>query len=179
MWKRGTLLPGASAAIPKSIKRLRLHGSGSRYVHGGASLQEVVIPLIRVNKTRGPDTELVGVDIIRSSSTFTITSGQFSVVFYQTEPVSGKVLSRQLQAGIYSQDGTLLSDLHNLNFDLTSENSREREVPVRFVLSRKADAANNQTVYLKLEEQVQDTSHYKEYKTMPYQLRRSFTSDFD
>lgn len=30
--------------IPKSINRLRLKGSGSRFVHGGATLQEVVIP---------------------------------------------------------------------------------------------------------------------------------------
>ena len=169
---------GLEIAIPKSIKRLRLQGSGSRYVHGGAALQEVVIPLIKVNKKRSNDTELVGVDIITSSSSI-ITSGQLSVAFYQTEPVSGKVLARQLQAGIYSQDGTALSDIHNLNFDLTSENPREREVRVRFVLSRKADEVNNQTVYLKLEEPVVGTSHYKEYKTMSYQLRRSFTSDFD
>jgi hypothetical protein len=89
------------------------------------------------------------------------------------------MLSRQLRAGIYSQDGTPLSDVHSLNFDLTSENPREREVRVRFVLSRKADEVNNQTVYLRLEEPVQGTSHYREYKTMAYQLRRSFTSDFD
>src|SRR4030095_16670544 len=42
-------------AIPKSIKRLRLHGSGSRYVHGGTALQEVVIHLIKVNKKRSSD----------------------------------------------------------------------------------------------------------------------------
>jgi uncharacterized protein (TIGR02687 family) len=165
-------------AIPKSIKRLRLQGSGSRYVHGGAALQEVVIPLIKVNKKRSIDTELVGVDVITSSSSI-ITSGQLSVAFYQAEPVSGKVLSRELRAGIYAQDGTLLSDLHTLTFDLTSGDPREREVRVRFVLSRKADDVNNQTVYLKLEEPVPGTSHYKEYKTMTYQLRRSFTSDFD
>jgi TIGR02687 family protein len=165
-------------AIPKSIKRLRLQGSGSRYVHGGAALQEVAIPLIKVNKKRNIATELVEVDIITSSSSI-ITSGQLSVAFYQTEPVSGKMLARQLRAGIYSQDGTPLSDIHNLNFDLTSENSRDREVRVRFVLSRKADEANNQTVYLRLDELEPGTAHFKEYKTMSYQLRRSFTSDFD
>lgn len=166
-------------AIPKSIKRLRLQGSGSRYVHGGAALQEVVVPVITVNKKHNSkDTELVEVDIIASSSSI-ITSGQLSVAFHQTKPVSGKVLPRQLRAGIYSQDGTPLSDIHNLNFDLTSENTRDREVRVRFVLSRKADDANNQTVYLRLEEPVQETSHFREYKTMAYQLRRSFTTDFD
>jgi uncharacterized protein (TIGR02687 family) len=172
------LKAGLEIAIPKSIKRLRQQGSGSRYVHGGAALQEVVIPLIKVNKKRSMDTELVDVDIITSSSSI-ITSGQISVAFYQTQPVSGKVLARQLQAGIYAQDDTPLSDIHTLNFDLTSENPREREVRVRFVLSRKADDVNNQTIYLKLKEQVPGTSHYKEYSSTPYQLRRSFTTDFD
>jgi len=164
--------------IPKSINRLRQQGSGSRYVHGGASLQEVVIPLIKVNKKRSSDISLVEVVIITSSSSV-ITSGQISVAFHQTEPVSGKILPRQLRAGIYSQDGTLLSDSHMLNFDLTSENPREREVRKQFVLSRKADEVNNQMVYLKLEEPDPGTSYFKEYKTMSYQLRRSFTTDFD
>ena len=31
--------------IPKSINRLRLQGSGSRFVHGGAAVQEVVVPI--------------------------------------------------------------------------------------------------------------------------------------
>jgi hypothetical protein len=41
--------------IPKSINRLRLKGSGSRFVHGGASLQEVVIPVLKINKKRQSD----------------------------------------------------------------------------------------------------------------------------
>ena len=38
--------------IPKSMNRLRVRGSGSRFVHGGAALQEIVIPLLKVNKKR-------------------------------------------------------------------------------------------------------------------------------
>ena len=164
--------------IPKSINRLRLQGSGSRYVHGGAALQEVVIPVIKINKKRSSDVSQVEVDIITSSSSI-ITSGQLSVAFYQTEPVSAKLQARCLRAGIYSQDGTLISDPHELNFDLTSPDPREREVRIRFVLSRKADDVNNQTVYLKLEEPIPGTSHTKEYRSLPFQLRRSFTTDFD
>jgi len=166
-----------SVMIPKSINRLRLQGSGSRYVHGGASLQEVIIPLIKVNKKRTSDIVPVNVEVINAAST--ITSGQLTVTFYQTEPVTGKTSARTLRAGIFAKDGTLLSELHTLNFDLTSENAREREVRKQFILSRKADDMNNQTVYLKLEEQVSDTSHYQEYKSVSYQLRRSFTTDFD
>jgi len=165
--------------IPKSINRLRQQGSGSRYVHGGASLQEVIIPLIKVNKKRTPDTTAVEVDIISSSSSI-ITSGQLSITFYQTEPVTGKTLPRQLRVGIYAQDGTPLSDVHTLNFDLISEDPRDRQVTKQFVLSRKADEVNNQTVYLKLEEPDPGSSHMIEYGSpRPYQLRRSFTTDFD
>jgi len=50
---------------------------------------------------------------------------------------------------------------------------------VRFVLTRKADEVNGQEVILKLEEKHAGTSYYKEYKSLRYLMRRSFTSDFD
>lgn len=164
--------------IPKSINRLRLKGSGSRFVHGGASLQEVVIPVLKVNKKRQSDVSAVEVDILRGASSV-ITSGQLAVTLYQSGPVTEKVQPRHLRAGIYTQSGELISDSHELSFDLTSENPRERELQVRFVLSRKADEANGQEVFLKLEEQHAGTSHYKDYRSLRYLMRRSFTSDFD
>ncbi|MEA3252804.1 MAG: BREX-1 system phosphatase PglZ type A [Pseudomonadota bacterium] len=164
--------------IPKSINRLRLKGSGSRFVHGGASLQEVVIPVLKVNKKRQSDVSAVEVDILRGASSV-ITSGQLAVTLYQSGPVTEKVQPRHLRAGIYTQAGELISDSHELSFDLSSENPRERELQVRFVLSRKADEANGQEVFLKLEEQHAGTTHYKEYKSLRYLMRRSFTSDFD
>jgi uncharacterized protein (TIGR02687 family) len=165
-------------AIPKSINRLRLKGSGSRYVHGGASLQEVVIPVLTVNKKRQSDLSAVEVDIVGSSNK-TITSSQMSVLFYQSSPVTEKAQPRRLRAGIFSSSGELISDSHDLLFDFRSENPREREMPVRFLLSKKADDFNGQEVTLRLEEQHAGTSHYKDYRSMRYVLRRSFTSDFD
>lgn len=164
--------------IPKSINRLRLKGSGSRFVHGGASLQEVVIPVIRINKKRQSDISAVEVNILCGLNSV-ITSGQLAVAFYQVQPVTDKVQPRSLRAGIYTQTGNLISDYHDLTFDLTSDNPRERELQVRFVLTRKADEANGQEVILKLEEKLPGTSHYKEYKSLRYLIRRSFTSDFD
>ena len=164
--------------IPKSINRLRLKGSGSRFVHGGASLQEVVIPVMKINKKRQSDISTVEVEILRGASTV-ITSGQLAVALYQAQPVTEKVQSRALRAGIYTDAGDLISDSHDLVFDLNSDNPRERELQVRFVLARKADEANGQEVILKLEEKQTGTSHFKEYKSLRYLVRRSFTSDFD
>ena len=172
------LVGDIEVCIPKSINRLRLKGSGSRFVHGGATLQEITIPVIKINKKRQSDISSVEVEILRGSSS-TITSGQLAVTFYQVQPTTDKVRSRYLRAGIYTQSGDLISDSHDLNFDIASENPRERELQVRFLLTKKADEANNQEVILRLEEKLSGTTHYQEYKSIRYLIRRSFTSDFD
>jgi len=164
--------------IPKSINRLRLKGSGSRFVHGGATLQEIVIPVLKINKKRQSDVSHVDVEIIRGSNSV-ITSGQLAVTVYQAAAVTDKVQPRTLRAGIYTLNGELISDSHDLTFDFASDNPRERELQVRFVLTRKADEANGQEVVLRLDEKHAGTSHYKEYKSIRYVMRRSFTSDFD
>ena len=46
-------------------------------------------------------------------------------------------------------------------------------------MTRKADEVNGQDVTLRLDEQLPGTSHFREYKTVIYTMRRSFTSDFD
>lgn len=164
--------------LPKSINRLRLKGSGSCFVHGGATLQEVVVPVLRVSKARQSDVSRVEVDILGSASSV-ITSSQLGIALYQKEPVTDKIQSLQLRAGIYTQDGELISDCHELTFDFTSSNSRERELQVRFLLSAESDKANGQEVILRLEEKHAGTTHYQIYKTRSYTLRRSFTGDFD
>ena len=164
--------------IPKSINRLRLKGSGSRFVHGGASLQEVVIPVLKINKKRQSDIAVVEVDIIRGASSV-ITSGQLAVTMYQAGAVTDKVQPRMLRAGIYTEAGDLISDSHELTFDIVSDNPREREFQVRLVLTRKADEVNGQEVIMRLDERHAGTSHFKEYKSLRYIMRRSFTSDFD
>lgn len=164
--------------LPKSINRLRLKGAGSRFVHGGASLQEVMIPVLKVNKKRQSDVTTVEVDILRGANSV-ISAGQLAVALYQAQAVTDKVQPRVLRAGIFTQAGELISDSHELIFDLASDNPRERELQVRFVLSRAADEANGKEVVLKLEEKHAGTTHYKEYKSVRYLLRRSFTSDFD
>lgn len=166
------------AAIPKGIQRLRLSGSGSRFVHGGAALQEVIVPVISINKTRQDDVATVEVDMLRGGVS-NITSGQLSVTLYQTEAVNDKLKSRELRCGIYTASGQLISDVHSVIMDLTAENAREREMKLRFVLTQDADNANNQEVSLKLEEPVAGTNQFTEYKQLKYTIRRSFTSDFD
>lgn len=136
------------------------------------------MPVIKINKKRQSDTSLVAVEII-GSSTSAITSGQLAVTLYQRDAVTDKIHPRSLRAGIYTEEGELVSDTHELTFDQASENPRDREQTVRFILTSKADKANGKEVVLKLEERLVGTSHYAEYATRKYTMRRSFTTDFD
>jgi len=164
--------------ISNSVNRLRRQGAGARFVHGGATLQEVIIPVLRVGKRREADLAHVEVQIIVSGRS-QITSGQIAVTFYQAQPVSEKMQSRDLLVGIYALDGTLISDEQSLIFDFASANARERELPRKFIMSREADRFNNQDVLLKLRERVGKTSHYQDYASHRFQLRRGITTDFD
>jgi uncharacterized protein (TIGR02687 family) len=164
--------------LPKSIQRMRLKGSGARYVHGGATLQEVVIPVIKIRKKRESDISHIEIDILRGSSSI-ISTGQLTISFFQDQPVTSKKQERQLRAGIYAENGELISNQRELVFNIEADNPRQREIQVVFILSHNADAYNEKEVVLKLEEAIPGTTLYKEYKSARYLLRRSFTSDFD
>lgn len=168
----------AEVLIPKSINRMRIKGAGSRYVHGGSTLQEIVIPLLKVTKKRQDTTKQVDIDIIKSTDK--ITTNILAVSFLQTDLVSEKILPRQIRSAIYADDGELLSDQFTYNFDIAEGTERMREVKHRFQLSSKASSKyKNKRVKLVLEEPIEGTGKWKQYKEYYYTLNISFTNDFD
>lgn len=162
--------------IPKSIHRLKRSGSGARFVHGGSSLQEIVVPVLSVNKKRKSDTRAVNVDVL--PETDKITTGQMMVRLFQSEPVTEKIQPRTLRLGLYAGD-TLISNQPEVTFDQPSSDQRDRYQDVQILLSQDANAFNNRHVELRLEEQIPNTSHWRDYRKVQYLLRRSFMSDFD
>lgn len=164
--------------IPKSINRLRIKGSGSRYVHGGASLQEIVVPLVTVKKIRFSTNRSVDVEILRNTGS-TITSGQISITFYQKEPVSEKVEGRELYAGFYYNENKLISNTVKLNCTITSENPRDREIRETFIFTQDINKLNGQKVNLVLSYAIEGTTYYQSYAAFPFMVQRAFTSDFD
>jgi uncharacterized protein (TIGR02687 family) len=168
----------ADILIPKSINRLRVKGAGSRFVHGGSSLQEIVIPLVKVTKKRQDTTSAVDIDIIKSTDK--ITTNILAVSFLQSDLVTDQVLPRTIRASIQAEDGEVLSDIFKYNFNIDEGSERQREVKHRFQLMAKASGKyKNQRVKLVLEEPVEGTTKWKEYKDYFYTLNISFTNDFD
>ncbi len=162
--------------IPKSIHRLRLAGGGARYVHGGAALQEIVVPVLTVNKKRKSDTRLVNVEVWPESDK--ITTGQVVVRMFQSEPVSEKVQPRTVRAGLYVGE-TLISNQIELTFDQTSAEKRDRYQSAHMLLSKDANDFNNRAVEFRLEERIPNTNQWRLYTKAMYTLKRSFASDFD
>lgn len=164
--------------IPKSINRIKIKGAGSRFVHGGATLQEIVIPLLKVSKRRQDTTSNVDIDIMKSTDK--ITTNILAVSFIQSNRVTDQILPRTIRASICAEDGERLSDLFKYNFDIEEGSEREREVKHRFQLMSKASGKyKNQRVKLVLEEPVEGTTKWKEYKDYYYTLNISFSNDFD
>jgi uncharacterized protein (TIGR02687 family) len=166
-----------SAAFPLSLGRFPIQGSGIRFVHGGVSLQEILVPVIRIHKARADDTQRVEVEISRVPAK--ITTGQVSIALFQKLPVEGKVLPRALRVGVFSKDGKELSEIKTHVFDSGETEPRLREVVIGLVMSHAADAYNNQDVEIRLVETLQGTSQEVTYKSQGLKLQKPFASDFD
>ena len=162
---------------PNSINRWRVQSAGSRFVHGGSSLQEIVLPVVEIRHSRKDEVVPVQVQILKPERS-KITTGLFTVRMYQVQPMDQKTPSRRLFAGVYAQDGALLSNLETLDFDFESENPRDREMTVQFALSKAADNYNRQTVFVKLRSQFKGTEKFEEYDTIPMEISRGMTTDF-
>ena len=112
-----------------------------RYVHGGITLQEIVVPIVKIHKTRSDDTGKVNVDLLLVPAK--ITTSQLSIALFQDRPAIGKVLPRTLRIGIFAKDGTSLSEIKTQIFDSKETEARNRESTVLLVLSHAADAFSN------------------------------------
>ena len=139
-------------------------------------MQEVVVPVLTINKKRQSDTRFVEVKIL--PETDKITTGQLAVKLYQSDPVSDKIQSRTLRAGLYVGE-TLISNQIEVIFDRESTDQRDRYQTAKMLLSQDADDYNNRSVEFRLEELVPNTNHWRTHSKALYTLRRSFTSDFD
>ena len=167
--------------LPKGIIRLRKQGSGSRYVHGGMSLQETVVPVLFIAKKRSDTVSKVEIDIINKTSN-RITTNIHTVKFYQKDPVGKKYIARSIKSYFAIIDGDelemkVISDVFNFTFDLTSERSEEREVQKRFTLSTNISRSTN--VYLVIEEKVEKSSKWIIISKFPYTLSLAMKNDFD
>ena len=167
------------AVFPLGLDRYPRSGSGSRFVHGGTSLQEVVVPVIRLRRERKVETRVVEAELLRVPAK--VTTGRLSFGLFQLEPVEPrKRLPLRLRIGLYAKaDGALLCAHRTVLLDSAASEAREREQQVILELSNAAADYNNQVLELRLEQQLEGVATPVPYKTVEMKLQRPFGSDFD
>ena len=153
------------AVFPLGLDRFPRSGSGSRFVHGGTSLQEEVVPVIRLKRERKDESRVVEAELLRVPAK--ITTGKLSFGLFQLEPVEPKKrLPLQLRIGLYAKaDGALFCAHRSVLLDSAAREAREREQPVVLELSNAAGDYNNQLLELRLERQLEGVATPVPYKT--------------
>ncbi len=170
------------AYVPKTDLRFKLQGGGLNFVHGGASPQEIVIPVLTYNHRRNEKTlekkgikyGKVNVSVINDRKK--ITSSKFKVKIFQTEKVTDKLKPRTFRASLWDIDGEqekMVSDEKTVIANSESDEPEERQYTVMLTLG---NSLENKTYYLRLIDE--DTNEIKDIARIPFELNL-LIGDFD
>ncbi|MCP4158876.1 MAG: BREX-1 system phosphatase PglZ type A [Deltaproteobacteria bacterium] len=134
-------------SIPRAINRYRKQGNiGVQFVHGGASLQELVVPVVKFYKdTKKEKSDLVTFKRIDQNDR--IASGSIKITLLQDQPVDNELKSAEVLFALYSDKGELYSKEVEVHFNSTSGNPKERIFEI--ILSLNTKGSNASHCYLK------------------------------
>lgn len=123
------------AFAPRENVRIKMSGGGLNFVHGGISLQEMVVPVIDYQFLRNAsktyqrnkekyDTKPVTISLL--SATRKISNMIFSLNFYQKEAVGDNRSACNYQLYFTDASGKQISDTARIIADKTSDNGQDR-----------------------------------------------------
>ena len=113
--------------VPIGTNRLAASG-GYNFAHGGASLQEMIIPVIRSQQKRTNKTEKVGISLMNHNLNMVSSRLKFQLI--QSEAVSMTVMERKVVCCIYNGDDpvTQEKELTLNSTDTTNLNNRVYDI---------------------------------------------------
>lgn len=132
--------------IPFSVNRYNKSGVGHQFVHGGGSLQELIVPLIESSRKREDVTRKVNPILINKGG-YRIVSNILKLNILQENEVSRLEKERTISVGLF-KGSELVSNEEALVLNFTSESPSERLSRVELTLS--AEAANESFLKLKI-----------------------------
>ncbi len=163
--------------VPKATIRFKIQGAGANFVHGGASLQEIVVPLIQFKNIRSGQKnsrEIEKVDVKLTNTTRKINNSLFNLTFFQTEKVEDKRIPRTVKIYMVDENDSVISNEEMLICDRTSDKPEERTFKLRFAL-KTIPYDKNSTYYLITKD---DETNVVIEKT-PFTINLGIVSDFD
>lgn len=147
------------------------------FVHGGISLQEMVVPVIDFQNMRSSSKKFVDVkkaELQLISQSRKVSNSIFSLDFYQKDAVSGKVAAATYEIYMADTSGAAVSDKKTVIADKTSNNGSDRVFRTRFTL-KSMEFKKTETYYLTIVEKESGTIADR----IEFTIDIAFVNDFD
>lgn len=158
------LLDGGSefaGFTPRENIRIKMNGGSMNFVHGGISLQEIVVPVIDYHYLRNSSMEYKRnkqkydtkpVELCLLSSSRKISNRSFSLNFYQKDTVGANREAAVYRIYFSDSEGKQISDMQKIIADKKTDSAMERTFRCNFSL-KPMKYSNIATYYLVIEEE--------------------------
>jgi hypothetical protein len=140
--------------VPRGADIFKITGGGQNYVHGGASLQEIVVPLIMV-KTERYKKEIGNVEVVLTSLSRKITNLITYLDFIQTENVSDTLQPVKIKVFFETGSGEKISDEELIIADRKNASPEKRQFREKFTF-RNRKYSKDEKYYLVMKDMISD-----------------------
>ena len=123
-------------AVPTGTNRFAAPG-GYQFAHGGASLQEIIVPVI-YSKFKKDDTK-EKTRVLLMNKNLSMVSSRVKFQLIQSDAVSMEVQARTIVCGVYNNDELLTTEKY-ITLDSADENAQNRFFDVELTLNKPTDA---------------------------------------
>ena len=124
-------------AVPEGTNRLAAPAGGYMFTHGGASLQEMIIPVITSRQERADNKQPVGVMVLDRNLSIQASRLRFKLL--QTDAVSMDMKERIIKVALYYNDEAV-TPIKDILLDKTDPSLDNRKIQVDLTLNRNVDA---------------------------------------
>lgn len=124
-------------AVPMGTNRFAAPSGGYMFTHGGAALQELIIPVITSRQERDDNKQPVGVMILDRRLSMQASRLRFKML--QTEAVSMDMKERPIRVALYHND-VPVTPVKDILLDKTDPSLDNRKIQVDLTLNKNIDA---------------------------------------
>ncbi|MBE6500278.1 MAG: BREX-1 system phosphatase PglZ type A [Methanobrevibacter thaueri] len=161
------------ANVPVGADVFKTQGAGLNFVHGGASLEECIIPLLEVSGGKGAKNQRT-VELQLISTKNKITNHDVMLTFFQKENISQDVLPLEASVYFVDEDNNKISGESIIFADKSSDSAEDREFKENFrLLQKQYDKSKN--YYLIIRDLKEDI----EVDRIPFTIDMAFQDGFD
>lgn len=168
---------GKYVTVPRGSNRFKIQGEGANFVHGGATLQEIVVPVIKFKNDRSKNSkaDIKKVEVKLTNISSKITSVITYLEFFQTEKVEDKKIPLRLKIYFADEEGNRISNENIIIADSKSIKPEERSYKEKFTL-RNMTYDKTKKYYLIMEDEEETVENI--YEKIPFNIDIAISNDF-